>query len=164
MTNPAVENESPMMTVATEKTASNDRTVETRFGRVEVSPDSIVKMIRGPLGFEDKLEFAIVSLPDPRLSQFKMLQSMDEPTLSFIVTPLSKESTAIDPGDLEEARNALGVISEHALFLLIVTVRKDESGIQMSANLRAPIVVDTNKYVACQHVMSNGKYPIQQTL
>ncbi|NIR61560.1 MAG: flagellar assembly protein FliW [Gammaproteobacteria bacterium] len=59
-----------------------------------------------------------------------------------------------------------GIARARASFLLIVTIRANETGegIGMSVNLRAPIVLDSEQRIARQHVLSNGDYPVRQDL
>ena len=138
--------------------------VETRYGQVEVSRDAIVEMPNGILGFAGHSSFALIDLPEGRLGQFRLLQSLQDADLSFLVMPLDAGSGVIDRADLDEARRAAGATAEDAAFLLIVTVRKEKDGVRMTANLRAPIVLDTARRTARQYVLSNNRYSIRHAL
>ena len=76
--------------------------VETRFGFYTFTAEHRVYMPKGPLGFHDHHNFALANLPNPQLEQFKLMQSLDEHELNFIVTPLPENDGPIAAADLEE--------------------------------------------------------------
>ena len=140
----------------------NERvTVNSRFGTVEIGPENRVYMPVGLLGFSDSHHFGLVGLPQPASVRVKLLQSIDDPELGFIVLPLTVEDGHVAPEDLEDAALSVGIAPETAAFLLIVTVRMTENGAKITANLRAPIVVDPMRSIARQVVMANSNYAIQ---
>ena len=152
------------LSAAAEAPAAPTLPIETRYGRIEVSCDAIIGMPNGILGFAGHSSFALIDLPDGRLGQFRLLQSLQDPDLSFLVMPLDPGSGAIDRADLDEARRAAGAAAEDAAFLLIVTLRKEKDGIRVTANLRAPIVLDKARRIAGQYVLSNNRYSIRHAL
>jgi flagellar assembly factor FliW len=118
--------------------------VETRFGTYEFTPASTIVMPQGLVGFAEQQLFGLANLPDPVPEDFKLLQSLGEPPISFIVMPISPEAAPIEPADRDEAFATLGGNPEESVFLFICTIRpkQDGQGIDMWANLRAPIVFD----------------------
>ena len=66
-------------------------TIETRFGDMEFQLENAINMPRGMLGYSDYHIFGVANMPDPKLDQFKLLQSLEEPSLSFIVAPLTPD-------------------------------------------------------------------------
>lgn len=139
-------------------------TMETRFGTLEFGPENSIHMPIGPLGFTDFHRFGLVNLSNPSLDQFKLLQSLDNPDLGFIVTPLNTESGPISAEDLEDGALSVGIPVEDATFLLVVTVRSSDKGPSITVNLRAPVVLNVNLLTARQVVLANSNYPIQQPL
>lgn len=139
-------------------------TVETRFGTLVFGPENSLFMPVGPLGFGNHHRFGLAELPNPGLARFRLLQCLEDTELSFIVTPLRAEDGLVAREDLEDAALSVGVAPEIAAFLLIVTIRPDGKGSRITANLRAPVVVDPHRAVARQVVMANSKYPIQAPL
>lgn len=138
--------------------------IETRFGRFAYPRSSTIAMPHGVLGFSNFHEFALLTLPDPKFGQFRLLQCSTEPALSFLVVPTAVEQSGHDAADLEEALTAHGVSSAGAALLLIVTIRKVDGHVDMTVNMRAPIVVDLHRQLARQYVLSNSKYSIRQRL
>ena len=138
--------------------------VETRFGTFEFPKQDVIHMPRGPHGFTEYRDFGIANLPAPAPEHFKLLQSLEDPQLSFIVTYLEPMSGAIDIKDLRDGALSVGIPFEEAHFLLIVTLRVNDRGTTTTINLRAPIVLDVARRIARQVVLANTAYPIQQPL
>jgi flagellar assembly factor FliW len=140
--------------------------VDTRFGVYEFTPQNTVVMPQGLVGFADHQLFGLANLPEPAPDDFKLLQSLGELPLSFIVMPVTPAQAPIGPADVEEACSAAGVLPETAVFLFVVTIRPkaDGVGIEMTTNLRAPIVFDPNTRLARQHVLSNSQYPLRHPI
>jgi flagellar assembly factor FliW len=138
--------------------------VETRLGPVAVHPNAVIEMPQGPLGFARHTRFALADLPNPDLTRFKLLQSMDEPSVTFVVAPIEAEGGPIERGDLDDACLSAGLSSANLLVLLIVTVRNDPTGVSLTANLRAPVIVDVRKRVGRQVVLVNNNYAVRHPL
>lgn len=143
---------------------ARSRIIASRIGDVEVLDENLLRFPRGLLGFETGGDYAILNLPHAGMERFKLLQSTTDAAAGFIVTEASSAADAIDPNDLHDAYKQCDVRPSDALTLLIVSVRRTDDGVELSANLRAPVVVDVQRRVGRQHVMSNGKYPIRFVL
>jgi flagellar assembly factor FliW len=143
-----------------------DHTVEidTRFGRFAYSRVNVITMPQGVLGFSGFREFVLLTLPDPRFAQFRLLQCVSAPALSFLVVPSQSECCGIDQADLDEATAACGIAGHDVAFLLIVTIRKSEGKVDMTVNMRAPIVLDLRRQLAQQYVLANSRYSIRHRL
>ncbi|MFQ5774599.1 MAG: flagellar assembly protein FliW [Kiloniellaceae bacterium] len=138
--------------------------VETRFGIYEFTPDNMIHMPRGPHGFTEYRNFGLANLPNPAPEHFKLLQSLDDPQLSFIVTPLDAQAGIVAPDDLRDGAASVGMSMDEAVFVLIVTLRPTDKGTSATVNLRAPIVLDLERRVGRQVVLANNRYLIQQPL
>ncbi|MGF1608286.1 MAG: flagellar assembly protein FliW [Kiloniellales bacterium] len=138
--------------------------IETRFGPLEFGPENSLFMPVGPLGFGDFRRFGLAALPKPASSRFKLLQSLDNHELGFIVTTLDPNDGRVTRADIEDAALSVGIPMDAAQFLLIVTIRVANGSTNMTANLRAPIVLDRKRMIARQVVMANASYPIQMPL
>ncbi len=138
--------------------------LETRFGRMEVARSHVIRFPAGLLGFAGATEFALVQLDDPNYRMFRILQCVGDPALSFIVFPPGPESGLIDAADIEAAGATLRYPPSDLVVLLLVTVRKSESGHQLSVNLRAPVLIDSARFVGVQYVLPNERYPVRFAL
>lgn len=138
--------------------------IETRFGMLEFGPENRLFLPVGLLGFGNYRHFGLSNLPQPELADFKLLQSLQDHNLSFIVTPIKIDGGQVAREDLEDAALSVGVPLDAAAFVLIVTIRPTPQGSNVTVNLRAPVVIDVNRAVARQVVMANSSYPIQQPI
>jgi len=139
-------------------------TVDTQFGPMTFAKDTILTFPNGLLGFGGVSDFALASLPDPALGNFKLMQALDGSGLGFLVLPLDAVPDLLHEDDIAVALEALSIKQDAALILLIVTVRKTAEATKLSVNLRAPVVIDANDRRAFQHVTPNSAYPIQHEL
>lgn len=141
-------------------------TVETRFGEIEFSWEKGIYMPVGLLGFPDHHVFGLANIPNASLDQFKLYQSLTDANLSFFVAPYNMDSNIYDDKDLVLAQKSLAIGAEDMAILMVVTIRSAPGGqgLKMSTNVRAPIIVDTGRQVAWQHVMHNDRYPVQLDL
>ncbi len=133
----------------------------TRFGEIEISEETVIQFPSGILGFPDSKSYALLNTDDA--SPLKWLQSVDDPSLAFVVTNpnLFKPDYIIDAyrNDLFDidVKNA-----EEVLVLVIVTVPKDPS--KMTANLKGPILINTLNRKAKQLIVDNQEYEIKYRL
>lgn len=129
-----------------------------RFGTLEVSEDEIIRFPQGILGFEGIERYVLV--PHKEGSPFAFLQAMDDPNLTFIVTDPTgfwpTYQVEVFPDDVEAIE--LEETDEVALFA-IVNVPGDVS--QMTANLLAPLVVNTRNRLAKQVVQRDSVYTVR---
>lgn len=138
--------------------------IESRFGTLTLAPHASLLFPQGLLGFADCRDFALAELPEGKHPQFKALQCLTDPNLSFLVAPLPSDSSAIDSADVTEACQTMSIEREDLAIVLIVTVRRDDDGAHVSVNLRAPVMIDTRKRIARQYVLPNNKYEIRHKL
>ncbi len=140
--------------------------VETRFGTYEFAPNETIMMPHGLVGFAEQQLFGLGNLPAPLAEDFKLLQSLGEPPISFIVVPMSSDEAPIEAVDLDQACAATGFVRDeiHVMFLCTIRPRDDGEGIDMWANIRAPILFDLEARQARQYVLPNGRYPLRQPL
>ena len=140
--------------------------VDTRFGVYEFTSDNTIVLPQGLVGFPDHQMFGLANLPDPVPEAFKLLQSLSEPPISFIVMPCTSDSAPIEQADIGEACAAVGCTPGDVHLLLICTVkpRSEGEGIDLTANVRAPIVVDLDGRRGRQYVLPNDRYPTRQPL
>lgn len=139
--------------------------IKSRFGNIEVNTKSSIYFQHGLLGFPGKMNFCVVDFPDPSIAnQFKLLQSIEDHNLSFIVIPAEKDNQLIDELDTQEACKVLEINSENLLYLFIVTTHVTDEGRRLSVNARAPIMMDISKKSGAQYVFQNTKYSVRHMI
>ncbi len=139
-------------------------TVETRFGALSFQNANLLRMPRGILGYANHQTFGLANMPDQNLAQFKVLQSMDDAELSFIVLPLETRNDCIAEVDLRMACQMLSLDFDQSTVLLMVSTRQVGPATQISVNLRAPIILDASNRRAWQYVLPNSAYPVRQVI
>ncbi|MBF0526272.1 MAG: flagellar assembly protein FliW [Deltaproteobacteria bacterium] len=132
---------------------ANFKTV--RFGEIQYSPQQIIRMDRGILGFEKRKLYTIIERPED--FPFKWLQSLDDPGLAFVIMDplLFKPDYRIQISSAEAEIIKADDISKCIVFV-IISVPTDPS--QMTANLLGPIILNTEKRLATQVVLSDQEY------
>lgn len=138
--------------------------LETRFGTIEVDPRSVVQFKSGLLGFNWATGFVVIDLDNPKHRQFRVLQCVTDPKLSFIAFPPSLDSALIARADIEAAAESVRFPTADLVVLLLVTVRRSDDSTSLSVNLRAPVLIDSARFLGVQYVMPGDKYPVRATI
>lgn len=132
-----------------------------RFGKVELQEDEILSFQEGLLGFADLRKFAL--LDDPNDDIFVWLQSCESPSVAFpVLEPQLFSDTfkvTLTKSDLE----ALKITSQDKIkYFSIVTIPDDPT--QMTANLKAPIVINGQERIARQCVLQDNNLAIREPI
>lgn len=139
-------------------------TIKTRFGDIAVDTNKAVNFPRGLLGMPDKLRYALAGFPNAKMAQFKLLQSLDDHTLSFITLPLEIENSIIAANDIRAAAADLQIKESSLAVLLIVSVHRNPDAVRMSVNARAPLFIDAERKIGVQYVFQSDNYKVQHML
>lgn len=152
-------------TLANEGSSASDREeVDTRFGKVTVSRAQPIVFPSGLLGMPDKVQYALTAFPSEKFERFKLLQSLDDTTLSFITLPVDINNGIVAREDLLQAAGDLAIPEEHLAVLMIVSVHREMEGVRLSVNARAPILMHALKRSAHQYVFASSKYNIRHLI
>lgn len=126
------------------------------------APKARIAFPRGLPGFPGAVRFALTPIDGGLL----VMQSEDEPELRFLMLPYREDELPLRRADLDQACDQAGVPSGRAAVLLVVTRRagaNDGAG-GLFVNLRAPVVVDTERRTAVQCVLPTADYPFRHPL
>ncbi len=143
---------------------SAEITIESRFGSITVNAENAVFFPHGLLGLPDNLHFVLSEIPQQGMSNFRLLQCLNDHSLSFVVLPIDVENSLIDKEDLLEGCEAAKINVDDLLVLLIVSVQRLPGNVRITANVRAPVLVDVGDKAALQYVFPSNKYHISQQL
>jgi flagellar assembly factor FliW len=133
----------------------------TRFGSIAVAENDIVTFPEGMLGFSKINEYVLVERVDDSL--FLWLQALKKPSVAFpLLEPqIFEHSYRVELED--EDRKALGLDSlKFARVFSIVTIPSDPT--KMTANLKAPIVINVKNRLAKQVILHEADYPIRKSI
>ena len=133
----------------------------TRFGPIEISSEDLLDFSEGLLGFNDLEKFVL--LDDPNDEIFAWLQSCDEPSIAF---PVLEPELFEDNYKLELSKSDLQSLKASDVSQLrsfcIITIPEDPA--RMTANLKAPVVVNIEQRAARQCVLQNNKLEIREPI
>lgn len=130
----------------------------TRFGELEVDKKDVIVFKEGLLGFESLKKFFIVDPGDQTLILW--FQSADDPATAFpIIEPkIFQPEYIVKLLPAELASLELGSINDASVYT-ILTIPKVVT--EMSANLKAPIVINNKTKVARQIVLQDSKLEVR---
>ena len=138
--------------------------VETsRFGTLDISDENIVRFPDGLYGFEKETEFTLLPFNPNVESPMEWMQSLKSAHLAFVIT---------DPYlylpdyklKLSEEDNKRVELEEGDQYLTRAIVTIPENYSEMTANLIAPLVINKDKGVAKQFVLTNMDYDTRHYL
>ena len=130
----------------------------TRFGEMEYREEDVLTFPKGLLGFPDVKRFLLLS--EVIRAPFMWLQSIDEPDLAFVVLDpwIVQEDYQLDLS--LEIRERLEITaSEQVLTLAITVIPQDPK--QMTINLRAPLIINTQSKLCEQLVLQDDRYDVR---
>ena len=139
------------------------KTVDTvRFGEIEVEEEKVVHFKEGIPAFEDEHEFLII--PYDEESPYYFMQSLKTPELAFLITTpfifFPDYVIEIDDETLDE----LKIKNQEDVMLYSLITIPNGSVRYMTANLLAPVVINTENMQAKQIVMEKTRYTTKHRL
>ena len=129
-----------------------------RFGQIKVSESEIITIPSGILGFPEDQEFCLVDSADDTLILW--LQSIRNPHLAFpVLEPKIFKPDYIVRLSGAELRELKLESIKNASVYTILTIPEDLT--LMTANLKAPLVINTANRIAKQVVLQENDQPIK---
>ncbi|PAQ12987.1 flagellar assembly protein FliW [Bacillaceae bacterium SAOS 7] len=136
--------------------------IETKYhGQVKVEEEKIWTFTQGIPGFLEENQFTLLAFPDNDV--FFILQSMNTPNLGFVVAnpfaffpdyEFQLDEATIETLQLKKA--------EEADIYTILTVQDPFE--KTTANLQAPIVVNTENNAAKQTILNDSRYETRHAI
>jgi len=132
----------------------------TRFGEVEVNEDEIFRFTQGPVGFSKVQKYVRLANQLGESTPFRWLQSIEDPDMAFvIVDPTSffpEYKVNLKKNEIEDLEIDEG--DDVQVFTVVVIPEKVRD---MTANLRAPILINENKKLCKQLIMQDSDYSLR---
>lgn len=129
------------------------------MGEIEVAEDKIINFVQGPLAFEEFTKFFIMD-PEENDFPFKLLQSMEDKALGFILTDPFIFKTDYDFEVPEDILKELEIEKPEDIMVYVLLVIPDKVE-DISANLLAPIIINAEKRIAKQIILDDTDYEIK---
>jgi len=125
------------------------------FGVIEIEEDKVLTFSQGMIGFENSLQFSLISKPE--VAPYLWLQCVTRPELTFVVLPIIavRADYALQLGAAERERFKLAD-DEAPVLLAVVVVAQDPK--QSTVNLMAPILINERERIGGQIINDNGRY------
>ena len=137
-------------------------TVNTRlFGEIQVGDDKIVNLPQGIIGFPDLKSFTLIYDNEKEdKGNIMWFQSLDEPQFALPVMTPSTVVPDYNPTVNDELLAPLGELTEENLYVL-VTVKVPADIKEMSVNLKAPIIINTDTLTGGQLIVEDEDLPVR---
>ncbi len=133
-----------------------------RFGQLSMSDEDIITFPEGILGFPEFKKYCLIDSGDETLILW--LQSVENPDIAFAVLEPKifklDYAARLSAAELRELK--LENINQSAVFS-ILTIPSDDLT-QMTANLKAPIVINLKERVARQVVLQENEYSVKHLM
>jgi len=132
-----------------------------RFGQLTVGDDEIIRIPQGLLGFPAFTEFCLVDPGDETLILW--LQSTQNPDIAFAMLEPKifrpDYAARLSAAELRELK--LENINQSAVFSILTI---PTAITEMTANLKAPLVINLKEQIARQVVLQENEYSIKQLM
>ena len=135
------------------------------FGEIDIQDDKLIVFEQGLMGFESLKKYALIFDSDKEgKSKIMWLQSMEEATLAFPVIDPTIVMETYNPTVEDEWLTPLGEYAsdEELLVLCILTVPSDLT--KMTANTKAPLIINGNTRKGCQIIVNNDEYDVRMNV
>lgn len=127
----------------------------TRFGELEIDEEDIIQFPLGIPGFEDKHQWILVGDDN---NAIMWMHSTEDGGLALPVTTPDSVRSDYNAQIPREALEPVGDVMEGDVAILIVITIPPDRPWDMTANLKAPIVVNKMNRVAMQTIALNDDY------
>ncbi|MQR85603.1 flagellar assembly protein FliW [Bacillus megaterium] len=130
-------------------------------GDIEIDNQQTLTFNQGIPGFLEETEFVI--LPLPEAEAFQVLQSIQTKEVAFIITDpfqfFLDYDFQLEPQEIEKLQ--LQQAEDAAVYVLLTMSNSVE---KITANLQAPVIINTKKQLAKQVILMNTAYETKHRL
>ncbi|MFE4122016.1 flagellar assembly protein FliW [Priestia sp. YIM B13486] len=130
-------------------------------GDIEIDNQQTLTFNQGIPGFLEETEFVILPLPEAEASQ--VLQSIQTKELAFIITDpfqfFLDYDFHLEPQEIEKLQ--LQQAEDAAVYVLLTM---SDSMEKITANLQAPVIINTKQQLAKQVILMNTAYETKHRL
>jgi len=131
----------------------------TRFGRLEVNEERIISFPKGLLGFPQFQRFALIQTGEE--NYFFWLQSVDEPSLAFVVADPAIFFKDYDFALKEETQQEIELTDAGFAQVFVICNKVND---WLTGNLQGPLVINAQNRVGTQVVINDKKWTTRQPL
>lgn len=132
-----------------------------RFGKLEYAPADVITLPDGLIGMHGLQRWLILDMGDDL--PMKWFQSLDRRDFGVPVMSPHYFADAYDPAPNPALRATLGTRSDEDLVTLVIAT-VHPGGSRITANLRAPLVIDTETRQGAQMALEDARYAVRQEI
>lgn len=132
------------------------------FGKIDIEDEKIITFEGGLMGFEQYTRYVLIFNSEKQSGKGIMwLQSIEESDLAFSVIDPGHIFNEYSPVVEDEWLAPIGEYNsdEDLLVLCVLTVPSDLT--QMTANTKAPLIINTITKKGCQIIVNNEEYTVR---
>lgn len=131
----------------------------TRFGTVQIADDRVITFPKGLLGFSEHKRYCLLEPAED--SAFFWLQSVDDPTLAFVVTDPSLFVPEYSVPIRSEQMGELGLSKLEDAQVFVIVNKVDQA---LTGNLQGPLVINTLTRRGEQFVLAEKRWTTRHAL
>ncbi len=131
----------------------------TRFGNVDIADDRVITFPKGLLGFSEHKKYCLLEPADD--SAFFWLQSIDDPSLAFVVTDPSFFVPDYSVPIRAEQMGELGLPRLEDAQVFVIVNKVDQV---LTGNLQGPLVINTLSRSGEQFVLAEKRWNTRHPL
>lgn len=152
------------MTMSLSTDAGKELTFTTRFGEVKLREDRLIEFPQGLFGFRECVSFGLTKLPNVDESPIMLLQCVNEPAIAFLVADPKALGLDIKASDRAAAIEEAQLSDSDTQLLAILTLYDNGDSYYLTANLRAPLLIDSLSRTGTQHILASKDYTTQHKI
>ena len=141
---------------------------KTNFGEIALRDDRLLSFPEGLLGLSWCTVFGLSRMPGTEADDntpLILMHCVNDPSITFLVADPDALGTPIHEEDRKKAMKEVSFNQKDTQFLVILTLYNDgASAGYLTANLRAPVLIDSATRVGRQHVLNNKEYSTQHKI
>lgn len=132
------------------------------FDTVEINEEDIITFEKGIPGFEDNRRFVVLHKVEDD-NPFKWLQSVDNGEIAFVIINPNVFKDHYEVKISESVSQELDIKDlSDILVYCIVTIPEDIS--MMTANLKAPVLINAKSNKGCQMILEDERYSFKHSI
>lgn len=132
------------------------------FGEVELDDDKVLEFSNGIIGFEHLKLYAILYDEDKEeATRISWLQSLEEPLLVLPIVDPSSVIADYSPIIEDELLTSLENNKDEDLLILVALSVPGEDMTKVTANLKAPFIINAETKKGAQIIVENPDYPVK---
>ncbi|QOJ01784.1 MAG: flagellar assembly protein FliW [Phycisphaeraceae bacterium] len=131
----------------------------TRFGTIEIAGDRVIDFPKGLLGFSTSRRFCLLEPGND--SAFFWLQSLDDPSLAFVVTDPSMFVEGYNVAIKADQMSEMGLDRLEDAQVFVIVNKIDQS---LTGNLQGPLVINTLNRRGEQIVLAEKRWTTRHEL